>query len=69
MQNLEALREKVNHMEQDLVSVKKIIITMNVRNEQRTEAAWKDFLDASKIISKSWNGTSAVEEIRKQREK
>ncbi len=69
MQSMETLRDKIEHIEQDLVSVRKIIITMNVRNEQKTEAAWKDLIDASKNISKFWNGTSVVEEIRRQREK
>lgn len=57
------------HVEGDLISIKRAIIGLDAKNSKKTEEAWKDLLSASKDISKKWDGESAVEEIRKQREK
>ena len=69
MQNLETVKDRINHIEEDLANVKKIFINLEVRNKQKTETAWKDMTSASKDISKLWKGLSVREEIRKQREK
>jgi hypothetical protein len=42
---------------------------MKVLLIKKTGTAWKNLLNASKQISKKWKGSSAVEEIRGQREK
>ena len=69
METAKMLMHKIGHIEDDIVSVKKEIIKLNMRNNKDTEIAWADIMAASKDISKSWRGQSAIEEIRKQREK
>ena len=69
MENLKLLRQRVDHIEEDLIEVKKSIIQIEEKDKGKAEAAWKDLMLISKEISKSWKGPSAVEEIRSQREK
>ncbi len=69
MQNIEQLKEKINHIEEDLISVKNAIITLGTKDNKKTIDAWKDWLSTSKEISKKWKGPSAVQEIKEQREK
>ena len=69
MEKLEVLKEKINHIEEDLISVKKTMIELDSKNKQKTEAIWQDLMSASKDISKQWKGLSVVEEIKRQREK
>jgi len=56
-------------MMQELVRIKRLVIGLGHRDEQRAENAWDELMAASKQISKEWKGPSAVEEIRSQREK
>ena len=69
MEKIKLLKERINHMEKDLISAKKTIIRMNSKDKKMSESAWKDMAAASKEISRSWKGMSVVEEIREQREK
>lgn len=69
MESLEILKEKINHIEEDLVTVKRTIIKLDLKDRKKTDSAWSNLLSVSKEISKKWKGLSAVEEIRKQREK
>ena len=69
METLEVLKEKINHIEEDLISLKNTIMKMDINDSKKSEVSWKDLLSASKEISKKWKGLSAVEEIKKQREK
>lgn len=56
-------------MMQELVQIKRLVIGLGCRDEQKAENAWAELMAASKQISKEWEGPSAVEEIRSQREK
>ena len=56
-------------MMQELVQIKRLVIDLRHRDEQKAENAWNELMAASKQISKEWKGPSAVEEIRSQREK
>ncbi|CAD6491145.1 MAG: hypothetical protein FFODKBPE_00082 [Candidatus Argoarchaeum ethanivorans] len=56
-------------MMQELVQIKRLVIGLGYRDEQRAENAWDELMAASKQISKEWKGTSATEEIRSQRDK
>lgn len=56
-------------MMQELVQIKRLVIDLGHRDEQKAENAWNELMAASKQISKEWRGPSAVEEIRSQREK
>ena len=40
-----------------------------IKDKEKTEKAWKDLMEASKDISRLWEGPSAVEDIKAQREK
>ncbi|RCV63183.1 hypothetical protein C5S53_15155 [Methanophagales archaeon] len=56
-------------MTQELTQIKKIAIGLEESDKEKTEGAWDDLMAASKEISQEWEGISAVEEIRTQREK
>ncbi len=74
MQDLQTLEVQtlgahLDIMMQELVQIKRVIIGLGHRDEQKTEKAWDELMAASKQISKEWRGPSAVEEIKSQREK
>jgi len=69
MADLKALKNSINHVEEDLINIKKTIISLDISNKEKNQEAWDDIISASKEISKLWKGMSVVEEIRKQREK
>ncbi|MEA1907965.1 MAG: hypothetical protein U9N43_02915 [Euryarchaeota archaeon] len=54
---------------QELVQIKRVVVGLGHRDEQKDEKAWNELITASKHISKEWSGPSAVEEIKSQREK
>jgi len=74
MQDLQTLEVQtlgahLDIMMQELVQIKRVIVGLEHRDEQKTEKAWDELMAASKQISKEWRGPSAVEEIKSQREK
>ena len=69
MSDVESLREHLDRMTQELIQIKKIAIGLEESDKEKTERAWDDLMAASKEISREWEGLSAVEEIRTQREK
>lgn len=69
MQDLHLLKEHLDRMTQELMEVKKIAIRLETIDQEKAERAWKDLMSASEEISQKWEGPSAVEEIRLQREK
>jgi hypothetical protein len=52
-----------------LIGIKKLIIGLEVKDKWKTERAWDDLMSVSREISRVWEGETAVEEIRDQREK
>lgn len=69
MQDLHLLKEHLERMTQELMEVEKIAIRLETIDQEKAERAWKDLMSASEEISQKWEGPSAVEEIRLQREK
>ena len=69
MTELEILKEHLDHITQDLAEVKKIIISLETIDRERSERAWNDLMSASAEVSRRWQGPTAVDEIRLQREK
>ncbi len=69
MQDLQALREHLDRMTQELAEIKKIVINSETIDKERAQRAWNDLMSASEEISQRWEGPSAVEEIGLQREK
>lgn len=63
------IKEQLDRISRELMQLKKMVVYEGVIDKQRTEMAWKNLLNASKQISRKWKGPSAVEEIRRQREK
>jgi len=63
LKRLDSLTEEVEKMR------KVIIINYYSLSVKRSKFLWKDYLKLSDEVSKNWRGLSAVEEIRKQREK
>jgi len=63
LKRLDSLTEEVEKMR------KVIIINYYSLSVKRSKLLWKDYLKLGEEVSKNWRGLSAVEEIRKQREK
>ncbi len=42
---------------------------LKIKDKERTNQAWTDLMAATEDITRLWEGNSAVEEIREQREK
>jgi hypothetical protein len=66
---LQTLGAHLDIIMQELVQIKRVVIGLGHRDEQKAENAWNELMTASKQISKEWRGPSAVEEIKSQREK
>jgi len=66
---LQTLGARLDIMMQELVQIKRVVIGLGYRDEQKAEKAWDELMTASKQISKGWSGPSAMEEIKSQREK
>lgn len=69
MQNLQEIKEHLEHITEELSQIKKITIELITVDKIRAERAWNDLMEASKQISKEWKGPTALEEIQSQREK
>jgi len=69
VQDLHLLKEHLERITQELMEVEKIAIRLETIDQEKAERAWKDLMSASEEISQKWEGPSAVEEIRLQREK
>lgn len=69
MENLKDVRTHLDRLTQEISEIKKILIKTEIRDKKKTEMAWKDLMEASKEISRLWQGPSAVGEIKAQREK
>ena len=63
------IKGRLNRVTHELIQIKKIFIELNIKDEQKAEQAWNDLMSASKEISKTWRGETAIGEIRDQREK
>ncbi|MEA1894287.1 MAG: hypothetical protein U9N36_03600 [Euryarchaeota archaeon] len=66
---VQTLGAHLDIMMQELTQIKRVVIGLGYRDEQTTEIAWDELLEASKQISKEWKGPSATDEIKSQREK
>ena len=69
MQDLHLLKEHLERMTRELMEVKKIAIRLEPIDREKAEKAWDDLMSASEEISQRWEGPSAAEEVRLQREK
>ena len=69
MQGVAKINTSLSHIVHELLELKRDIITLKDREENRNEEAWNDLLSISDEITRLWNGFSAIEEIREQREK
>ena len=69
MQNLQEIKEHLEHITEELSQIKKITIELITVDKIKAERAWSDLMEVSKQISKEWKGPTALEEIQSQREK
>ncbi len=69
MQNLQEIKEHLEHITEELSQIKKITIELITVDKIKAERAWNDLMEVSKQISKEWKGPTALEEIQSQREK
>lgn len=63
------INSTLEHIVQELREIKKAIISSTIEKRDKTNKAWKDLMEVRSRITKMWRGSSAVEEIRQQREK
>ena len=63
------IKEHLDRISRELKQLKKLLMNERTINKEKAEAKWENLLNASKQISREWEGPSAVEEIREQREK
>ena len=68
MKDLKNLKEHLDKMEQEVIEMRKIVISQDAVNKELTEEAWNDLMLASEEISLKWKGLSVLEEIKAQRE-
>ena len=69
MSHFEVLKEYLDHIFRELAEAKRIIIGLETIDRERSEWAWDDLMSVSAELSCKWQGPTAVEEIRLQREK
>ncbi len=69
MQGVAKISTSLSHIVHELLELKREIISLKGREENKTEEAWKDLLSLSDEITTLWKGPSAIEEIKEQREK
>lgn len=63
------IKGRIERIYREITELKKILILESVIDKEKNEVAWRNLLTLSKEISARWEGFSAVEEIRNQREK
>ena len=69
MGDLRNMKEHLDRMTQEITAMKKLLIYESAIDKGKAERAWNDLLLAAEEISEKWQGPSALEEIRQQREK
>jgi hypothetical protein len=63
------IKSHIERISREITELKKILILEGVIDKEKNDVAWRNLLSLSKEISARWEGFSAVEEIRNQREK
>lgn len=67
--DIEYIKERLDNIEQELIKLRKMTIYRKPIDPDKTGKAWNELMALSKEISDRWEGKSAVEEIKDQREK
>ena len=63
------IKNRIERISKEITELRKRLILEGVIDKEKSEVAWRNLLILSKEISARWEGFSAVEEIRNQREK
>lgn len=69
MQDIDAITHKLDQIMHEIVELRKALVLLKKDAKERTNLAWADLMSLSEEITKLWQGPSAVDEIRSQREK
>jgi uncharacterized protein YlxW (UPF0749 family) len=64
-----ALAEKLDRLTEEVEGLRQAFLSSRPRHTERSDEAWNNLLELSKKISANWQGPSAAEEIRAQRDK
>ena len=59
----------LDHLIEEIANLKANLLKPESRNLKDSQKAWDDLVKVSEEMSEKWDGISAVEEIKKQREK
>jgi len=65
----EALLEKINLISKEIEDIRQNLLGASLLDKKEGEEAWNNLMRLSEEISAKWEGPSAVEEIRNQRER
>jgi len=65
----DVLIKKVDYIAEQVGQIKKALIILKPRYEERIEETWNDLMELSEEISEKWRGIGVVQEIRAQRNK
>jgi hypothetical protein len=69
VEDMKYVKEHLDSIEQEVVQLRKIAIYRQTIDHDRSQKAWDALMALSDEISAQWKGSSAVDEIRMQREK
>ena len=69
MKDISRIEHRLDELSEEIVKIKKVLITLHPIDKKKSQKAWKDLQIASKDVSKKWKGKEAVGEIREQRTK
>lgn len=61
------LLKKMDHLTEEMEGIRQMLLKSKPQDEKQSEEAWSNLMRLSKQISAKWQGPSAVEEIRSQR--
>ena len=69
MKDISRIEHRIDELSEEIVKIKKVLITLHPIDKKQSQKAWKNLQMSSKEVSKKWKGKGAVEEIREQRTK
>ena len=69
VEDMKYIREHLDSIEREVVQLRKMTIYKQTTDRDKNQRVWSELMALSDEISEQWIGSSAVEEIRFQREK
>jgi len=67
MYDVKRIKERLNHILGEVIGSKRDLITLDLKDKNKSESAWADLVSAIPEITRLWKGQGAVTEIKSQR--